>query len=319
VRNADRVSLILFNEEVLTVADAAGIQDLPELTKLVDSLEPHGGTNVIAALQLAVSHARDAVSGIRYRREVVMITDDQMTPLSGEALRIHALVRNARESGVRLSVVDLDGQMEKSFLHDLAVDSAGSLLKASSGDELGWSLTEVLLGQKPVVAEDAQVTVHFNPKLVAAYRLIGHESTGLGGMLPAESETALRLGETATLLFEVGFNSEDESQVGYVDLKWTDPRTGALQRRRRAILREHFVDAYNPAVHSVSDAFFSGSEALQRAAFAAEVAEVLRQSPFVTTKSRGLNHVKKAATNLSGHLRQQPDVVRLLELADKAK
>ena len=102
----------------------------------------------------------------------------------------------------------------------------GFVRSVQSAEEIQWSLVETLTGDSSLVASEAKLNVQFNPKAVAAYRLIGHEATAVGGLLPAAVESDLRVGQEATVLFEVWLYPNNEDDVAVVRLHWTAPDSG---------------------------------------------------------------------------------------------
>ena len=129
------------------------------------------------------------------------------------------------------------------------------------------SLLEALSGREATIARDARLKLHFNPKTVAAYRLIGHEANPLADLTPAAVDAEFAAGEAAAVLVELWFQPGDGNDVGYAELTWHDPAGGPEQRLRQRISRVQFAPTLAEAPLP-----------LVQAALAAEVGEVLRDS-----------------------------------------
>ena len=106
-------------------------------------------------------------------------------------------------------------------------------------------MVEALTGDSSLAATEVKLHVDFNPRAVAAYRLIGHDSTAVGGLLPAAVETDLHVGQTASALFEVWLYPNDEDDVATVRVQWSDPAEGkSRQAGPQRVSRLQFATAF---------------------------------------------------------------------------
>ncbi len=130
----------------------------------------------------------------------------------------------------------------------------------------------------PTGAAQARMTVRFNPRAVASYRLCGHEPTRLEGA----AETVgvdLPAGSCATAVYEIelrdGAHTSDE-EVAVATLQWNDPSSGAAYSKRCAIRRGQFAAPGEQA-----------PARLQLASLAVAAGEMLRKSPYAARMSTG--------------------------------
>ena len=304
----DRLSLIVFHDEVAVPVEGAGRDDVTLVLSALDALRADGGTNLAAALQQAVLVSQHAVVEPDMARRLVLVTDDAGRMPAETAVGVHGLLAAAAADGARLNVLDLGGRRQASAeLRQLATSGGGGVRVAASVDEVQWGLWEALTGDGGTVATDAALKISFNPKNVLAYRLLGHEATSYGGLLPAAMQSELRANQAATALFEIWLAPNAGSDLATADLEWTDAETGRKQQRRQAITRGEFAGS-----------FAESAAVLQAAALAAETAEVLRDSYFVPTRSRNLRGVLQLASQVQSELRGQPEFLRFLRLVQKA-
>ena len=92
----------------------------------------------------------------------------------------------------------------------------------------------------------AKIESDFNPKAVAAYRLIGHEANSLADLTPAAVEAELAAGESATAMVELWFQPAEIDDLGRAELSWHDAG-GELRRVSQRISRLQFAPTFAEA------------------------------------------------------------------------
>jgi Ca-activated chloride channel family protein len=190
-------------------------------------------------------------------------------------------------------------------LASFAASAHGKVQTIDSAREIRQATEEALLGRSSEIAGDVEMTVRFNPKAVARYRLVGHEATL--GLPTAPLKATLRSGEAATALFEVVLKADGTNEVATVDLEWTDPATGKHETLSQPISRVQFANSLAESPMS-----------LQAAAVAAESAEVLRGSR-AGASGHSLDRTLEVARSVHPKLRGQADFQRLVALIEAAK
>jgi len=316
----DRFSLFVFNDETFQVVDEGRSDDAEGLVGILERLEAGGGANLGAAVQAALSAAIGTQSASPVARRLVLITDGGSALGKDESRTIEEMLGEAAHLDFRFDVFDLGGGAEPdATLADVTGVTDGLMRAVQSEEQVCWSLVETLTGDPSLVASEAKLHVEFNPKAVAAYRLIGHEATAVGGLLPTSVESDLRVGQEATVLFEVWLYPNDEDDVAVARLQWNDPNGGASQRAQaQRISRVQFATS------------FEGSAiCLQAATIAAETGEILRQSFNFAVPSRGvyryrpkprnLHDVLEVARHVNPRLYARSDFQRLISLLESAR
>jgi len=242
---------------------------------------------------------------------------DALTQPMTDALR--PLLREAHAQGLDLQVLDLGGTSESAALSGLLETAGGMVREVRSATDVRWALVEMLTGDSPLLATAAQLQVEFNPRAVAAYRLVGHEAISLGGLLSEDSTADLRVGEEATALFELWFYPNAGDELAVARLQWRDPRSSTTRHEAtQRISRIQFATSWEGTPLS-----------LQAAALAAEAGEILRQGygfevPAVGTyryrpKPRTLQEVLAVADRVSPALAGRPEFRRFLSVLEQAQ
>ncbi len=309
----DRVSLVVFRESAQPLAEEIGPDDWDELVAAVDALAPGGSTNVAAGLRQAYAVACRRLRDGGRANAVVLLTDSSGQLDAVTAERIHPRLVEAADWGIALHVIGLGPatweEEPTGILASLARAVGGGAHQARDSEGIGRALREVLTGKSQRVASDVRLKVTFNPKSVAAYRLLGHEA----GEVPADLETDFHAGRSATALYEVQLRQRGEKLVAEVEASWRDPATGQPASLTRRFRRGQFA-------RSLLDAPLS----IQAATVVAEAAEVLRGSPFVGPRPnpRSLAPVLDRARQVDTRVRDEPtfaEFVGLMERAEAAK
>jgi Ca-activated chloride channel family protein len=315
----DRFSMLLLGDEIVHAVEGARRDEADSVVLLLDRLTAHGGTDLGSGLQQAIAAAMETDAKGPYQKRLVLLTDSQ-NGLSGDAVgTIQGMLDTAKDSGLLLNVMDLShGTDEDAHLSGLCAGTRGQFRRVRSTNELRWALVETLTGKSSLVATEVRLHIDFNPKAVAAYRLIGHEATGMGGMMPAAVEADLHTGQEACVLLEMWLHHNDEYNVATARLTWTDADSG--QSRATAphrISRSQFASSFHNA-----------PPPLQAAAIAAEAGEVMRRSFNFRAETRGLyryspkprdlKEVLKAAKNVPPELASRCSFRRYISVLEQA-
>jgi len=287
----DRLSVIAFNAEVMQIFELARQGDGYRVQPLISRLRPFGGANLAGAVQkaslLAINAADDPGAGAsdtQLNARVALITDSRDDLPDSVAVPLVSLLSEAARGGFRLTAIDLgDSATPATTLEEIAQATGSGVRRVSSERELRWALLETLTGGQSIVAADTRIKVQFNPAVVAGYRVLGHEATTLGGLMPGESALDLRALDTAPVLVEVWFRRTAQGQpvqgqAATAVLEYREPATGKMKKVRSSIRTSRFATSFTQT-----------SPQLQATALAAHAAETLRGSPF--TRPRDLRRV----------------------------
>jgi Ca-activated chloride channel family protein len=304
---ADRLTIIAFAEQPRVLAASATGRELRALIAS-DALPKLAGSADFAAATRAAGEAVKTAPGIEVRR-VVFIT-------AGREIHGDSTLDKSRESLAQLTaehvpwrIVRLsadDGQP----LEDLASETQGAVIAATSASEIRAALWEQLTGQSSTVANGVSLKLTFNPKVVTGYRLLGHASGTITGEAGDPLEVDLRVEQMATAMYELWIKPAGGEQIAAVELTWRDP-AGARQRRVAQWIRRA----------QIAESFSQAAPWFQQGVIAAKTAEVLRGSYFASG-ARLLDQIHDLARQVDPHTAEQADfqaLVRLLEQVQKLR
>ncbi len=313
----DRLSVIAFNAEVMQVFELAQYGDGHRVQPMLEKLRPFGGANLAAAVQkatmLAISGATDTSAveqGKPIAARVALITDSRDSLPDDVAAPLVSMLREASHSGFRLTAIDVgDLQTPALTLEDITQPTGSGVRHVASEREMRWALVETLTGGQSVVAPDATLQVQFNTAVVAGYRVLGHEATTLGGLMPGEQSLDLRGRDVAPVLVEVwlrnaGGGRYPAGRVASATMRYRDPATGDARTIRRSIKASEFAASF-PQM----------SPQLQATSLAAHAAEALRGSPF--TRPRDLRRVVEATRRVDEELKRSPAFMTFAKKLEK--
>lgn len=310
LNEADRVSLVASSDQSKMLVEAAGPDKLSRILAAVYALEPERATNVGAGLEMACSSTLAEQLSAGMLRRVVLVTDGLADVSDEAAQKMASLAANAASNGVALQVLNVGTQLadsETKALEQIARSGGGALAGVADADAIRFALLEALTGRKQVVAREASLKITFNPKSVAAYRLLGHETETLTGSTAAPSAIDLRAGEAATALLELRLNPQGGDDVATVELTWLDAVSGEQRSTRQRVSRLQFAKSFAEA-----------PLALQTAAIVAHAAELLRGSYFVGSV-KSMAPVLDLAAQASPLVTERPGMKAFLSFVEQAE
>ena len=175
----DRLSIVVY-------AGASGLVLPPTsgdrkhvIRDAIASLRPGGSTNGAAGIRLAYDVARTHFDRHGVNR-VVLATDGDFNVGVTSQSELVSLIERERESGVFLSVLGVGtGNLKDSTMEKLADKGNGNYSYLDSLEEAKKVLVREAGGTLVTIAKDVKIQVEFNPRTVAAYRLIGYENRAL--------------------------------------------------------------------------------------------------------------------------------------------
>lgn len=304
----DFLSLVLFQDEVVEQVEKASAGDREGLKRLLLSVEPHGGTDLAAGLQQAMTLL--LADSLPQSKRLVLITDSRVIMPAKTEQQVRSLLAEGEAVGAKMQILDVSDRNETDpVLAEWAKVLSGDVRRTPDAGRIYWHLLEQLSGRSPVVASEAKLSVRFNPECVAAWRLIGHDANSFAAINPPSLDAQLKAGEAATGLFEIWFKPGESDDVGRAELTWKDPESGTPHQVQQRISRLQF--APTTAEMPIT---------LQQAAQAAETAEVLkgsrdslRELGFVPANGRGLAGVLAVGRTVHPRLAERAEFQAFLE------
>jgi Ca-activated chloride channel family protein len=223
----DRVAMVVYaGSSGLVLPSTSGLYKEPILSAL-DRLQAGGSTNGGSGIQLAYQVAREKfIKGGTNR--VILCTDGDFNVGVTDQGSLIRLIEEEAKSGVFLSVLGFGaGNLKDSTMEKLADRGNGNYAYIDTSNEARKVLVEQLGGTLVTIAKDVKLQLEFNPRKLAAYRLIGYENR----LLRAEDFNddkkdagEIGAGHTVTALYEL-VPANGEALISKVDeLKYQ--RTG---------------------------------------------------------------------------------------------
>ena len=172
----DRIALVVYAGAAGLVLPSTPGDDTQTILEALGRLHAGGSTNGAQGLRLAYQTARDhfIAGGIN---RVILATDGDFNvgvTNQGDLIR---LVEEARDGGVALTVLGYGmGNLKDSTMEKLADKGNGNYAYIDTLAEAQKVLVEQAGGTLVTIAKDVKLQIEFNPKHVAAYRLVGYEN-----------------------------------------------------------------------------------------------------------------------------------------------
>lgn len=291
----DRVAIVVYAGNTGLVLPSTSGSDTETILEALGRLEAGGSTNGAAGLQLAYKVAQEHYIEGGVNR-VILATDGDFNvgvTNQGDLIR---LIEEKRASGVALSVLGYGmGNVKDSTMVKLADAGNGNYAYIDSLSEAQKVLVEQAGGTLVTVAKDVKLQIEFNPRAVAAYRLIGYEKRVLQDQdfnNDRKDAGDMGAGHSVTALYEL-IPAGQPIDVPSIDpLKYQQPGTfSAAARSDEAMtvkIRYKAPDGDTSALMDVPVANrLVDSAHLGFAAAVAEFGMLLRDSDFKGSSSFG--------------------------------
>ena len=289
----DRVAVVTFGDDARLVLASTPADDRGAILRAIDQLQPGGSTNLEAGLRLGYEQARRSLTENGIDR-VVVASDGVANVGLTDADGILRGIRDDAANGIELVSVGVGmGNYNDVLLEQLADQGDGFYAYVNGIDDAKTLFRDRLTSTLQTVALDAKAQVEFDPRAVDAYRLVGYEDRAVpdGSFTdPRVDAGAIGAGHAVTALYAVRLAEDGPGRDPFatIQLRWTDPDSGAIQRLSRDIRASDLAgsfDATDP--HFRLDAFVAAS------------AEVLRDSPYADhLRIADIQHVADRAADL---------------------
>jgi Ca-activated chloride channel homolog len=172
----DRVAIVVYAGASGLVLPSTSGDRKTTIQQAIADLQPGGSTNGASGITLAYRVAREHFvrGGIN---RVVLATDGDFNVGVTSQDELVRLIEEQRASGIFLSVLGVGtGNLKDSTMEKLADKGNGNYSYLDSLHEARKVLVREAGGTLVTIAKDVKIQVEFNPRSVAAYRLIGYEN-----------------------------------------------------------------------------------------------------------------------------------------------
>jgi Ca-activated chloride channel family protein len=324
LKPADRVAIVVYAGATGLALPSTPGDRKADIQRAIAELNAGGSTNGAAGIQLAYDTAAKAFikGGIN---RVILATDGDFNvgvTSQGELVR---LIEEQRERGIFLSVLGVGtGNVKDSTMEKLADMGNGNYAYLDSLHEARRVLIAEAGATLLTVAKDVKIQVEFNPRAVAAYRLIGYENRMLNREdFNDDKKDAGEIGSghTVTALYELIPPGEKIDGPDVDPLKYQEPSRPASSANSGELMtvklryKEPDGDRSQLISTAVRDQSRELTPNLGFAAAVAEFAMLLRGSEF-----KGQSTWESARALAKQYRGEDPDgyrseFIRLVELA----
>lgn len=176
LRPIDTVSVITYGGGVAMVLAPTGGQHKEQIKKAIDSLSAGGDTPGSGAIQLAYETAKkNFIEGGNNR--IIIATDGDFNVGQSSEKELEDLITRYQMSGIYLTCLGVGmGNYKDSKLETLSKKGNGNFAYIDQIREAEKVLVTEFTKNIFTVANDASITIQFDPETVASYRLIGFDN-----------------------------------------------------------------------------------------------------------------------------------------------
>jgi len=179
VSEQDRVGIVTYAGDSRVALPSVSGREQRAIIDVVDSLSAGGSTNGAGGIRAAYELARKHFIKSGQNR-VILCTDGDFNVGMSDDTSLQGLIEQEAKSGVFLTVLGFGmGNHNDRMLKILANKGNGNYGYIDNIEEARKLLVEGLTGTLMTIAKDVKIQVDFNPKQVAAYRLLGYENRKL--------------------------------------------------------------------------------------------------------------------------------------------
>jgi Ca-activated chloride channel homolog len=172
----DRIAIVVYAGASGLVLPSTPGDQKARIHEALEGLEAGGSTNGASGITLAYQVARNNFIRGGVNRVVLATDGDFNVGVTNESDLVR-LIERERESGIFLSVLGVGtGNLKDSTMEKLADKGNGNYSYLDSLHEARKVLVREAGGTLETIAKDVKIQVEFNPREVAAYRLIGYEN-----------------------------------------------------------------------------------------------------------------------------------------------
>lgn len=220
----DRVAIVVYAGASGLVLESTPANQRKKIMKALDQLNAGGSTNGGAGIELAYKTAMENLIPKGSNRVILCTDGDFNVGTTGEGDLKRAVEEKAK-AGVQLTILGFGmGNYKDDMLEALSNAGDGNYGYIDSEREARKLFGQRLLGTLVMIAKDVKMQIEFNPRHVAAYRLIGYENRLLENQDFENDQVDagdIGAGHTVTALYEIvppGVELPD--QPGKIDLRY---------------------------------------------------------------------------------------------------
>ena len=281
----DSIAIVRFSKEATEALPPTSATSRDAIETALFSLQPGGGTNAEAGLQLGYSlAAMTLMEGVQTR--VVFLSDGVANLGETDQKRLADEVADSVGRGIFLNTIGVGMSNHNDvFLEQLADRGQGVCDYVGDAADARRAIVERFVGSFVTVARDVKIQVEFDPNQVVRWRQLGYENRAVADRdfrNDAVDAGEIGAGHQVTCLYELelpGGEVSREAALARLRVRWKPVVSGEQPRAVEALELERPVTYEGAACAS----FDAAPRGFRRAALAAQLAECLRRS----THARG--------------------------------
>jgi Ca-activated chloride channel homolog len=308
LKPTDRVGLVTYGDDARVLLEPTN--DKEAVRRAIESLTPEGSTNAEAGLLAGYD-----VAGRHFKMNAanrIILCSDGVANV-GRTGPLSILGRIGREArrGIELTTLGFGmGNYNDHLMEQLSNKGDGRYAYIDTLDEAKRVLVEEVTGTLQTIAKNAKVQVDFNPEVVASYRLLGYENRDIAdARFRDETVDAgeVGAGHSVTALYEVELKpgAPAEGLIATLHLRYKTPEVGNVTETAKKL-----------RVADLAPSWEAASPGFRLASLVAELAEILKQSPWA--KGSDLREVHRQAQVVSKELAQGKKAAQVTEFVDLA-
>jgi len=176
LREKDSVSIIVYGGTVGIALETTGGCEKEKIRRRIDSLQPGGSTPGESGVKLAYSVARNHfIKGGNNR--IILATDGDFNVGISSDKELEEMISQQREAGVYLTCLGIGmGNYKDSKIQTLAQKGNGNFAYIDNIGEAEKVLMTEFAQTLYTVADDASMSIRFDPDYVKEYRLLGFDN-----------------------------------------------------------------------------------------------------------------------------------------------
>jgi hypothetical protein len=283
----DKISVIAFARTPRLWVDGQAGGKAQELMQVVGGLNPDGGTDLGAGLELAYQTALKHFMP-KGNNRVILLTDGAANLGDVEPDNLKKRVVEHRQKGVALDCYGIGWEgYNDDLLETLSHNGDGRYSFLNQPEQAGPEFANQLAGALSVAASDVKAQVEFNPARVTAWRQIGYAKHQLKKEQFRDNTVdaaEIAANESGNALYVIQVNPEGTGPLGVARVRFKNPATGEYIEKEWTLTCQAAVPALDQA-----------GAAMRLAGVAGAFGEWLSQNPYA-----GEVQLSTLATYLSG-------------------
>lgn len=162
LRLEDTISVVAYDDEVVTIAERAKGADHPDLPRRIEDIEPGGTTNLsggwLRGRELVGEEKRHAAEREAMHR-VLLLTDGLANVGITDPARLVGLCRAAKQAGISTSTIGFGEDYDEVLLREMADAGGGSAYYIERPDQAPGVLEEEIEGLLSLAAQNVRVEI----------------------------------------------------------------------------------------------------------------------------------------------------------------